>query len=389
MRIRTLAIACAAIALASAAAVADEYSEVYGYMYDQARTMAARQGIVLQVVDKDDSASAPLLARILADLLKMQPSIKDRNDRATLAETVGTICAALGEFRYVEAADDVYRVIEEVSDVQARIEAIVALGKMRATKYVERLALMLTSLNGKPTANRSEGERIAFACIVALEKMGDPKGYAPIFFAMNSWYSDRVRDQAKASLAAIVEDPTDPITEIIRTATPSLKIMAFRTELESKAPDSRKLGVARYLLATLNEYPARDRTEALVTSEGRVLAIRSILALGGRDASDVELYKRAYQVGPYDEKLAAISALGENGTEAAAKALNEILTTLNDQKASGSTNQELERTAMAVIAAMAKNGNSASMPSLLAVMTNELWSFSVRDAAEKAISGLK
>ena len=94
-------------------------------------------------------------------------------DQELYGRTVRILAQALGDYKYADAAPFLWDAAQPVPDPLARAEAIMALGKMRALDYVERIALMLRDLNLQPTADRDAGEKLAYAAIVALDKFKD------------------------------------------------------------------------------------------------------------------------------------------------------------------------------------------------------------------------
>ena len=157
-------------------------------------------------------------------------------DQDLYGRTVRILAQALGDYKYADAAPVLWDAAQQVPDALARAEAIMALGKMRALDYVERIALKLRDLNLQPTQDRDAGEKLAYGCIVALDKFKDARGFSPVFFATDAWYSLRVRQEAAKALPGIADDPTDPIKDIIGAETPTANCGPSRPRRRPKRP---------------------------------------------------------------------------------------------------------------------------------------------------------
>ncbi|MDP3179999.1 MAG: hypothetical protein Q8M76_18955, partial [Spirochaetaceae bacterium] len=277
-------------------------------------------------------------------------------------------------------------VVLQVPDSLAKAEALISIGKLRAVEYAERISLYLRDLNFSPTQDADDGEKRAYGAIIALEKLRDIRGFSPVFFASEAWYSRRVRLQAERSLLDIVDDPTDAISEIVRLETPERKLRALTAEMSSKATAARKIGVAIQALDLGHQRIARDKNEGLAFAELRKYALRSLIGYKAQGTAPVSGCKESYERGFDDEeRLLGLAALGANGADPAATALRDIILKLNADQKGGITDETRNRMARAAIdnAAIAKN--RILRVALMSVTSNDKWSNSIIQAAQAAL----
>jgi hypothetical protein len=260
---------------------------------------------------------------------------------------------------------------------------------MRALDYVERIAAHLRDLNLKPTADVDSGEKVAYGDIIALDKLKDVRGFSAVFFATDAWYSLRVRQQALLSLPNIALDPTDPIKEILGTESPERKLRALKAETESKASNERKVEAAILALNLGHLKVPRDKNEAKIFGDLRKLALRSLSAYKAKGPDPVDGCASSYSKGADDEeRLLALTALGVNGEDDAARVLRDIILKLNEDQKAGLNDEIRTRMARAAIENAAATRNKLIKPALLSVTINTKWSGSVTLAAQTALKAM-
>jgi HEAT repeat protein len=383
--------AAALLGLAAAAiCAADETAEIYQMLYAQAQGLQQKNAAAVQLVGLGDKTTAPILASALQELLLQQQSYSSGLDQDLYGSTVRIVAQALGDYKYAPAAPFLWQAAQSVPDSLARAEAIISLGKLRALDYVERIALMLRDLNLQPAADRDKGEKLAYGCIVALGKFKDPRGFSPVFFAADAWYSQRVRQQASQALPDISDDPTDPIKAILAVESPERRLRALQAEIASKASLGRKVETAILALGIGHSKLPLDKNEAKVFGDLRKLALRSLAAYKASGPDPVELCAASYTDGADDEeRLLALAALGANGSDSAAAALRDIILKLNEDQKMGVTDETRNRMAKAAIDNAGLARNKALRPALLAVTINNTWSGGVILAAQAALKALQ
>lgn len=383
---RFMCLVLAIMAMAAPLAFASEETEVYRQIYKDAGSLQQKYSAVLNLVGLGDRSVAPILSDALADLLQRQSSYAAGTDKEIFADMVKVLCKALGDYKYDDAATSLWAVVQQLRDPLARAEALIALGKIHATDYVDRIALMLRDLDIAPGPDKLADEQVAYGCILALEKFRDVRGFMPVFYATDAWYTQRVRQQAERSLANIAADPTDPIMELIRTETAPRKLLALNYNASSKAPVERKVEAALLALRVAESSGPRDKAEAKALSEVRKLALRSLIAFKSTKAEGVPLAVFAYSNGFDDEeRLLALRSLGVNATDAAATALRDIILKLDADQKAGITDDTRNRMVKAAIENGALTKNHILWAALVAVSSNERWSGGILLAAQTAL----
>jgi hypothetical protein len=386
---RPLAVAALALAL-TALGFADETTEIYQMLFQQADGLQQKYAAAVNLVGLEDKATAPILGSALEELLLSQQAYSALGDQELYGSAIRVIAQALGNYKYSASAPFLWDVAQSVPDTLARAEAIIALGKMRALDYAERISLKLGDLNLQPTEDRDQGEKLAYACIIALDKLKDVRGFSPVFFAADSWYSQRVRKQADLSLPNISADPTDPIKEILSLESPERKLRALQAESASKASSARKIEAAVLALDLGHLKAPRDRSEAKVFADLRKLALRILIAQKATGADPVEGCRSSYEKGfDDDERLTALQALGSNGSDEAAIALRDVILKLNEDQKAGLSDETRNRMAKAAIEYSNLSKNKLLKPALLSVSMNEKWSGGVILAAKNALKGMQ
>jgi HEAT repeat protein len=370
---------------AGRALAADEITEVYRRIYMEAEGLQQKSSAILDLVRLEDRETAPILAEALAELLQAQANYASPSEKELFARTVRVVAIALGDYKYDDAAPSLWTAIEQVPDSLAKAEALIAIGKIRALDYAERIALLLRDLNLKPTADVDAGEKLAYGAILSLEKLRDPRGFSPVFFATDAWYSQRIKQQAERSLPNIAEDPTDSIVEILGTETPARMYKALRAEIASKAPLERKAGAALLALNLGHQKMARDKVDERLYGDLRKLALRSLVSYKASGPEPVDSCLASYEKGFDDEeRLLGLQALGANGSDPAARGLRDILLKLNDQQRSGLGDENRNRMAKAAIENAALSKNRLVKPVLLLIANNDKWSGGIISAAKAA-----
>jgi hypothetical protein len=371
--------------MAAAGVFASEELDVYTFLFRDALSPAERLLVLREVADAKIADAGPLYAEALAKLLTEQPTLKTSAERETADATAKLLAEQLGESRYAAAAPDLWRVNENFANPLVRAEALVAIGRTRAPDYLPRVVRLLSELNLKPTDDRDAGEKVAYGAIMALEKYGAIEGYTPVFYASVGWYSGRIKDQAAATLALIIDDPSDPLSAIIGGSDAyDVKQTALAVGDLSKAPAAGKARMAALALSEGWRAATVDVKERVILSGLRKKALGMISRYGAADAA-VPLIERCYKEGlDAEEKLGAVAALGYLKSDAATKALAGFLVGLNDRRRDNAITQEDERLVRAVIPALGATGNRLAQTALKAVDAID-WTNAVKVLAADAL----
>lgn len=388
MRTIRIAALAAALTVSASSAFSDEAARVYGRILAEAGSVQEKYAAATAASAVDDPDLAPYLADALDWTLGVRSNVKPGPDRETYEQLTRILLKRLGEARYANAAASAMRAVDDSPDPLTRAEALIALGSMRATEYAERVSLLLRDLNAAPTADKAAGEQVAFGCVIALERMRSPVGFAPLFFASEGWYSRRVREQAERSLALVLADPSEAVSALLRVETPPRMLRALALELRSQAPAAGKAAVAALALGRGIAYVPRNRVEQGQLSELRVVAMNALAAAGPGDGSAAPDIAEAYRIGPTDERLVAMKALGAEKSSASAAALRDIIIDLNSAQKAGLVDETRNALMKAALQNAAVNAGKELAPAVQAVLINDGWSSGVltlASAAQKAL----
>jgi hypothetical protein len=379
----------AILALASSALWADEETEVYRRIYMEADGLQQKYAAAVNLVELQDRSVAPVLSDALGELIRTQNNYLEPSEKELFARTVRLLAGALGDYKYEDAAPFLWSLVQQVKDPLARTDAIIALGKMRSSAYAEQIALLLRNLDIAPGPDRDADEKVAYGCIVALEKLKDARGFMPVFYATDAWYTQRVRQQAERALPNIAADPTDSIMELIRNETVERKLAALKQNAISKAPLERRIQAALLALSTGHLAMARDRNEAKALSDLRKLALRSLTGFKASGDDEVGLALKSFNEGFDDEeRLLGLQALGANGSDTAATALRDLILKMDRDQKAGLSDEVRNRMAKAAIENAAITRNRIVRPALLSVVSNDKWSGGILLAAQNAIKAI-
>lgn len=386
---RATIIALAAALAAIAPAAASEATRVYGRILAEAETVDQKYAAATVAASLGDPELAPYFADALDWTLSIRSSIKPGPEREAYERLSRLLLKSLGDARYSNAAGSAMRAVEDSPDPLTKAEALLALGSMRAVEYAERVSLMLRDLNLQPTADADYGEKVAYGCILALERMRSPLGFSPLFFASEAWYSKRVRDQAERSLPLVLDDPSEAVTALLRTESPARMIRALELELRSAAPAEAKRRVAALALSRGIAYAPRNRAEQNQLSELRVKAMNHVAGTGPGDGAVAGDLAEAYRIGSTDERLIALKAMGAERSAASARALRDIILELDSAQKAGLVDETRNALMRAALQNAAVNADKELAPAIQTVLINSGWSSGVLTLARAAQKAIK
>jgi hypothetical protein len=352
--------------------------------------------LLQNVAELKISGAGEFYAGALHRLVTGYQNIKDVTEKSAADEQILLLAELLGNEKYNAAAPDLWRVVETFTDPLVKAEALMALGKMRATAFLPQVVKVLADLNVTSTPDRLYGDRIALGAIIALEKYQDPSGYLPVYFASIGWYSERIKDQARKTLAIISGDPTDFMTQIIKSSgyAYEVKFQALEAEENSGASNASKAGVA---LAGLSEgHRASTNVVAQRTALNRMrkLAIDMIKRYGTEDEAVYPLLERSYKQfserndGDRDEALEAITTLAALGSDESARRLSAFLMDINRKLQSNTLVQKDWDLVREIIPALGKTGRPLGRPALNSV-TALNWTPAVKTLATEALKNIR
>jgi HEAT repeat protein len=375
---------------------ASEELEIYSYLYSGALTNSEQLAILQSVADQKISGAGEFYAGALHRLVLDYQNIRNVTEKSAADEQAQLLAELLGNEKYSAAAADLWRTVESFSDPLVKAEALMALGKMRAAAFLPQIIRLLADLNTTSTPDRLTGERIAFGAIIALEKYQDPSGYLPVYFAATGWYSDRIRSQAQKSLPLILAEPTEPMTQIIRSSgyTYEIKLTALQTIEASGVSNSDKAGVAVAALTEGWRASTTDVRQRTNLNQMRKLAINMIKNYGTEDEAVYPLLERSYKQfaerndGDRDEALNAITTLAALGTDESARRLSAFLMTINQKRQSDTITRKDEDLVREIIPALGRTGRPIGRPALNSV-TALSWPDAVKALAREALGSIR
>ncbi len=388
MRILRILAMGAALVAASVPAFANEAVRIYGQLLLDAETVEQKYAVATSATAVDPAELAPYLSDALDWALAARSTIKRGPEAETYERLTRQLLKGLGDARYVNAAPSAMRAVDDSPDPLTKAEALIALGSMRAVEYAGRVALLLRDLTNQPSADRDSGEKIAYGCVLALERMRSPVGFAPLFFASEGWYSKRVRDQAERSLVLVLPDPSEAIAALLAIETPPRMIKALDLELRSTAPAAGKRTIAALALSRGISASPRNRTEQNQLSELRVKAMNHLAAAGPGDGAIAANVAEAYRIGPVDERLVALKTLGAEKSSASATALRDIILEIDSAQRAGLVDETRNALMRAALQNATINAGKELAPAIQTVLINTGWSsgvLSLASAAQKAL----
>jgi HEAT repeat protein len=369
---------------------ASEEVQIYEYLYNATPTNAGQLDILQDMAESRLTGAGEFYAKALRKLISEYKNIKDVTQKNAADEQAMLLSALLGAEKYTQAAPDLWLVVDGFTAPLVKAEALMALGKIRATNYLPQVIRVLESVNASPTADRLNGERVAFGAIISLEKYADPTGYLPVFFASTGWYSDRIKNQAAKSLPLISDNPSPYMLQVVKGSAYnySTKYTALKTIEAAKVDNKDKAEIAVAALAEGWRSSTNDVQLRITLAEMRKMAIPMIARYKTDDDSVYPLLERSYSLGDMDEKFAAIRALGILGTEEAARRLASFLLDLNAKRRSGNITQEDERIVREVIPAIGRTGRIEGRDALTMVGASN-WTPAVQALANDALRRLR
>lgn len=348
--------------------VADEAGQSWARLYRRLPDIKQKYAVLQNLTPMDDRSLESFYLDSLNDLVYGNLS-QFRTDRATYDDweiLTRTIVRELGEIKGQTASDVVWDVARTAEVPLLKSEALIALGRMRAVEYAEPIAVMLRNLNFNTRSDREAAEIEAYGAVVALDKMKDPIGFEPLFYASIGWYSNRVTGLAEQALLELGDDPMPPLTGILMSAADyRVKRSALNLGLRTDVPDAGKSDIAAAALSEGLKYSESDPTRIRQLAELRTDAVNGMIRFGVPEGDAPRLLNQAVDEGELDEKLFAIQALGRSGGDDATGYLAERLSFYNDRQASGLALSREELTIVRqIIFSLGESGNRLGLEPL-------------------------
>jgi len=374
---------------------ANEVASMWSRLYQNASTNQHRYQIMLNMVELDSRDLGPVYLEALEEQLRGYENIQETTERFAANQLIVLTLRQLGQQRVTESADAVWSMLEINPQVNVMSESVRTLGRIEATQYAGRLAVMLRNMNLQvsPLTERREIEAVALSSVIALERLRDPVGFEPVFFAANGWYSTQsgVRTAAREALPEIIEDPTDILMDITRNNTSiEVKQLALRVGLDSNAPDTSKAQFAARSLEHALSVNARTRIEEQALKSLRMNALGAIRDIDHK--SDRAVPSMARMLSQYrsdrlydeDEMLTLINAMGTFNNDDSVRALAGFMRYQTEGRERGVI-PDSPRIPRATITALGNTGNPIAMEDLNMVVYSDQWESGVRREARAAL----
>jgi hypothetical protein len=371
-----------------------EELELYSSLYDTAETVVGQLAYIRNIADGNYAGAEEFYAKALNRLVMQFPSLTARAELDAADSAALILASKIGESGYAPAAPNLWQVVNSFPNSLVRAEALRALGQTGDTAFLPQVIRLLESINLQPQSDREMRDRyenIASGAIVALEYYGSPDGYLPVFFAYTGWYAQRVRNLAFGAMGHILNNPTDPLLEVITSSGTAFEVRhtALRVMEASESSEDDK---ARVAVAALTEgwrnrgNDVRQRTEL---AEMRKLALGMIRRYGTQDNAVYAQLDRSYRDGDMDEKLATLQVLNAMPTEESVRLLAEFLRIIHGRRLTNTLTANDEQLVRVIIPALGNVGNvarSVSRPILILVQNANDWSSTVQRLASDALN---
>ena len=282
-------------------------------------------------------------------------------DERRAAEASARILAqGLGMEAYAPAAPELWQLVQlfDVSrDVNQGLEmqdALIALGQVGGTAFLPQIIQRLDDFNTlslADTETRRRVQRGVVGCIMALETLGDPAGFRPVFFVSIGGYDPSIRAMASVALQNISDDPSDIIIAIIENPanSPEIKYEALEEMLRLDVPDASMARVASAALHVGWNYATSNVLYQRALGEMRKTAIDAIRIYGAADDSIYPNLRQSYfsnynsTVFDMMEIQKTLHTLSVLGTDQAVEIMLEIIRGLHDRRRVGPWRVERER----------------------------------------------
>ncbi len=346
----------------------DETTDLWAMLYEKTESLDQKHQVMLNMYEQSNRDLVPVLTQVLDDMVRLKGGLS-LQELEVKREIEQLAIRKLADFRAAEAGALIYEAMWSAEDPFLKSEAIIALGKVGARVYAEPIARILKNLNFYRGERLQEEEAIAYACVVTLERFGDPVGYLPVLFASTAGYSRRGKDASERAIAGMGEDPSPIMLDFIRNEPGfQIKLRGVQIALQADMPDAKKAGIAVEALRQGLINKPMDKQEAAALRYIRLAGLQALISLQIDGDQAVHLIERILYLRGTDESevLHALEALGGYRSEEAAKALARFLGYQNDRQASGVTAVN-NRLVIATIRALGRTGNRLGYEELMRV----------------------
>ncbi|MDF1567446.1 MAG: hypothetical protein P1P77_05455 [Spirochaetaceae bacterium] len=324
--------------LLTLSAFSEESGETWSRTYRRVTDLEQKFAIMQNIAPLDDKSLEPFLTSSLEDLVygdlsqyRRTPTTYDDWEALTRL-----IVKELGDVKAQGASTAIWDVVRTAEVPLLKAEALIALGQIRAVEYVSEIATILRNLNFNTRQENQAAEIEAYGAVTALDKMKDPAGLEPLFYAAIGWYSDRVTSYAEEAVLGLSDDPASMLIPVLTDAADyAEKRQAFALAMNSDSPPESKTNAAVVALKEGLKYAETDPTRIRQLANLRSDAITVLISMNASHSESPALLDQAIDEGEIDEGLIAIQALGIDGSRAAAEILARRLSEFNERQEAG------------------------------------------------------
>jgi len=364
-------------------------TDYYTQRFNDLPTMQGKFGIVKDAV-QNKAATPEFLLLALNHLVSVYKNIRGGSDIKIADEMARYVSSRLGDAQYKEAGPSLWQGVLDFSDPAARAEALVALGKVKATEFLPQVIKLLNDITLIPGKGTSAQETVAYGAIKSLEEFGDISGYIPVYFASMGWYSDKFRKTAKDILSKLSSNPTEPLLSILKTSSYdfSVKYTALQSLQASNATPQQKSQGAVAALADAIRSGSKSIGQTSTLGGIRKLAMDMIRAYGSDDDAVYPLLDSCYRHGINpEEQVIAIATLSALRSDEAVRRLSNFIYDLNDNLYWGTLTKNDERMARSIIPALGNTGNAKAKDALRSILQHD-WVPDIHKLTQDALKKL-
>ena len=370
-------------------------AEIWSRMYKRSVSQESKLSIMLNIVELNDRGMIPLLEEILSeDIIANLNNKRGVTEQQKFLELTKLVIKELGELKSKSSAPLVYTIVNEIDDPLVKAEGVMALGNMRADKYVDDVAFTLRNLSmrpvqGAPSDIEAEG-KVAFGCVAALDRFKSIDGYSPVFFASTGWYNKRIKGFADKVLKTIVDNPIEALIPILVDGELNDKAKAIKEVAVCNAPSEDKAKAALVALKQGHDNVPGSIQEGMVLTIIRKDSIKILYSSKSANVDDVYPLSQSLKNGSdLEEKIYAIRTLGQNGTDEAIAALSSVLGEFNQRNIDGiGISYSDEDVVREIIVTLGNSGNASAKGILTEVQFSGYPNGLVR-VAKEALKKLK
>jgi len=364
-------------------------TDFYTQRFKDLPNLQGKYGIVKDAV-QNNAATPEFLLLALNYLVSGYKNIRGGSDIKIADEMARYVCSRLGDAQYKEAGPNLWQGVLDFSDPAARAEALVALGRVKATDFLPLVIKLLNDITLIPGKGTRDQETVAYGALRSLEEYGDISGFIPVYFASMGWYSDKFRSTAKDILTKLSSNPAEPLLTILKTSSYdfSQKYTALQSLQASNATPQQKSQGAVIALADAIRAGSKSIGQSSALGGIRKLAMDMIRAYGSDDEAVYPLLENCYRRGMNpEEQVFAIATLSALGSDEAVRRLSNFIYDLNDNLYWGTITKNDERMARSIISALGNTGNAKAKDALRSILQHD-WVPDIHKLAQDALKKL-